>query len=356
MATTSPRWTLLYAAYPLLPVSAESGGGAEQVLHLVERQVAALGHRTIVAACSGSQVAGDLLPVGPLAEADEAARQRGAILAAVARARVQLIHDHSGIFWREAGDAGVPVLATLHLPRYMYPQEVFERVPPNVRLVCVSAEQAAWFRGVHIAAIVENGIAVERFPFTEKKDDYVLWLGRICLEKGTHLAIEAAQRAGARLVVAGQVYPLAYHQRYFAECVAPRLHAGRVRLVLQPSFAGKLELLRRARAVLLPTLVDETSSLVAMEAMACGTPVLAFRRGALGDIVRHGETGFLLDTVDEMAAAIGRARDIAPAACRRHVERHYSAARMAGDYLRLYESVLGARERACFEVAETAAD
>lgn len=336
---------VLYTAYPLLPVSEQSCGGAEQVLHTLEAEMAARGHRTAVAACDGSRIAGELIATGAAPAADDhlAERQHALhqnVVAALRGRAFDLIHDHSGAFWQHARELDAPVLATLHLPRRMYARELFHEVAPNVVFNCVSAAQARDFGDLpNLAGVVENGIALERFPLTAEKGDYLLWLGRVCVEKGAHLAIEAAERAQRPLVLAGEVYPFAYHRRYFAECVEPHIVQRRVRWVERPALAEKVELLRRARAVLIPSLVDETSSLVALEAFACGTPVIAFRRGALRQLVRPGENGFLADTAEEMAAAVARAGEIDAAACRRGVEERHSSARMAGDYERLYEQL-----------------
>jgi glycosyltransferase involved in cell wall biosynthesis len=353
---------ILYIAYPLLAVSHESCGGAEQILHTLEAEMSARGFRTSVAACDGSQIAGELLSSGePPAQSDclelRQIEHRETILNALsahaaANDGFDLLHDHSGAFWEGADEVSAPVLVTLHLPRYMYSQEHFIDLPANVFFNCVSEAQAAWFTGLpNLIGVVENGIDVPRFEFTAEKDDHILWLGRICQEKGPQIAIEAATRAGTHIVLAGQVYPFSYHEQFFSAAIAPHLSRSDVRFVEQPSFTQKHELLRRSRAVVIPSLVDETSSLVAMEAMACGTPVIAFRRGGLAEVVQHGRTGFLVDTLDEMAAAINRVGEIDPAACRRHVEARYSSKRMAEQYQQLYEEVL-ARSAASALAAE----
>jgi glycosyltransferase involved in cell wall biosynthesis len=234
------------------------------------------------------------------------------------------------------------VLATLHLPRSFYRKEWFCDLPPTLFFNCVSESQARTFRDLpNLVGVVSNGIAVERFPVSERKADYVLWLGRICEEKAPHLAVVAARRAGAALVLAGQVYPFSYHQQYFARAIKPLLERGSgLRLIGSPCFAQKLELLQNARAVLLTSTVDETSSLVALEAMACGTPVIAFRRGAFSEIVADGVTGYLVDNVDNMAHAIREANQISPQACRTWVEQHLDSRRMARAYEGLYRSLL----------------
>jgi glycosyltransferase involved in cell wall biosynthesis len=208
-------------------------------------------------------------------------------------------------------------------------------------LNCVSAAQSHTFADVpSLQGWVQNGIPIERFPLHTEKNDYLLWLGRICEEKAPHLAIEAARAAGRRLILAGHVYPFRYHQQYFDQEIQPRLGAD-VEFIDLPSFATKLDLLSHAAAVLVTSQVDETSSLVAMEAMACGTPVVAFRRGALPEVVAHSRTGFLVDDQKALTSALGDLDLIRPEECRAHVERHFSACRMASEYLRLYYAILG---------------
>jgi glycosyltransferase involved in cell wall biosynthesis len=150
-----------------------------------------------------------------------------------------------------------------------------------------------------------------------------------------------------RLILAGQIYPFSYHQNYYERCVRPHLNPGasglsrpRITFIDTPTFARKVQLLRHARALLIPSLCEETSSLVAMEAMACGTPVIAFRRGGIQEVVCHGETGFLVDTVEQMAEAAGQTGAINPHACRSRVEALFSHQRMADDYERLYAKIM----------------
>lgn len=341
----SERLRILYVAYPLLPVRDTSAGGAEQMLWTLEREMHRRGHITTVAACEGSRVAGRLIVTGAPPRESETFETRNrqhqrAILKLLEDERFDLIHDESGSFFATVGDWKTPVLATLHLPRSFYAGVNWQALPAALALNCVSANQMATLAEVqNVTGFVSNGIAVERFPLRTEKQDYLLWLGRICEEKAPDLAIEVARRTGRPLILAGKVYPFRYHEEYFARAIAPRI-GGPVRFIDSPSFEQKIELLARAAAVLIPSLVDETSSLVALEAMACGTPVVGFRRGAIPEIVADGKTGFLADDVESMAEKVEQARRICPEICRRRVQQHFSASRMAAKYAKLYQAIL----------------
>lgn len=347
------RLRILYVAYPLLPVSDESAGGAEQMLWNLERQMAMRGLDTVTAACEGSSVSGKLFMTGSApSEPDtfdgRAVEHESRVVEYVWQEQGQgrgfdLVHDKSGHFWKQASALPCPVLATLHLPRSFYGEEWLQLDQPNLAFNCVSQVQRRTFEDVgSILGVVENGIDLERFTPECEKSDYILWIGRICEEKGPHVAIDVAERAGVPLIIAGDVYPFSYHQKYFAREIVPGLERAKVKIqfVQRPSFEQKVSLLRRAKAVIQPALVDETSSLVAMEAMACGTPVVAFRRGALPEVVAEGETGFIVDTADAMAECISGVHEIDPQACRQRAENRYSAQRMADEYEALYERVL----------------
>ena len=337
---------ILFVSYPMLPVSDASCGGAEQMLWTLEREMASRGHKTAVAGCEGSRVSGELVATGIAPTEPDAFEKRAAehsepVIAAANAGNFDLIHDKSGFFWRHASRVKAPVLATLHLPRSFYDHALFCDIPGNVHFNCVSKSQAESFREVPgFRGVVPNGIAVERFRSCSQKENYVLWLGRICPEKAPHLAIDAAAKAGVRLVMAGQVYPFSWHQLYFHQEIQLRLESlgEQVRWIKSPSFEEKVDLLSRAKALLLPTLAPETSSLVAMEAMASGTPVIAFPNGALPEIV-DDEAGVLVNDVEEMSRAIRETDHFSPVRARNIAERRYSSRTMADGYEKLYRDI-----------------
>jgi glycosyltransferase involved in cell wall biosynthesis len=351
---TRSKLRILYVAYPLLPVSEHSAGGAEQVLWALERAMHNAGHATTVAAAEGSQIAGKLFSTGPAADeldrfetrAQEQTRRIIDWLHSGAAADFDLIHDMSGGFWQHVGDVELPVLATLHLPRSLYKNVDFSRIPDRVSFNCVSESQMSEFSDLpRVLGAIQNGIALERFEsefVSQSRREYLLWLGRICEEKGTRTALDVAHAASSKLIVAGTVYPFLYHQKYFAREVIPRLkRAGtQAKYIERPAFAEKVDLLRNARVLLITSDIDETSSIVAMEAAACGTPVVALRRGALAEIVADGVTGFLVNDADEMVAALSEVGSIDPAKCREHADQHYSAEAMSVEYERVYRRML----------------
>lgn len=345
---------ILYVAYPLLQVCDESAGGAEQILWTLEREVARAGVHTTVAASAGSRVSGELFSTGQsCTQPDDYERRRteheDRIVEFVRRRACEgkafdLIHDHSGSFWKRAAEIDAPVLSTLHLPRSFYPAASFDGIPANVSFNCVSDSQARSFTDLDaLAGVVPNGIALDCFETASARaKDHdrhgLLWLGRICEEKAPHLALEIAERTAMPIILAGQVYPFSYHQQYFEREVAARLRAmPDARFVSAPSAELKRNLLRHAQTLLITSLAEETSSLVAMEAAASGTPVVAFRKGAHSEVVREGVTGFLVDDLDQAVLALQGISRISAEGCVQHAQKNFSAMRMAEKYSQLYE-------------------
>jgi glycosyltransferase involved in cell wall biosynthesis len=335
--------TVLSVAYPLARVSEATAGGAEQVLLTLDKALVQHGHRSLVLAASGSRCNGLLLPVqvpsGSLNQtAKEEARRsfRKAIDRALHRYSIDVIHMHGIDFSEYLPDCEVPIVVSLHLPLDWYPREALHSHRRNVSLVCVSRAQARTVPpGMQIASPIPNGVDLDQFHLARRKGVYVLFMGRICPEKGLHLAIEAAEHAHLRLLIAGSVFDYPEHREYFENVIRPRLRANAVFL---GAVGGrwKAELLAGAKCLLIPSLAPETSSLIAMEAMASGTPVIAWRSGALPEIVAEGRTGFLVSSTEEMAVAIARTASLSSRECRREAERRFSSEQMVSAYSHLY--------------------
>lgn len=247
---------------------------------------------------------------------------------------------HGIDFERYLPPPGQPTLVTLHLPPGWYSQEVFSLRRPRTYLNCVSAtQQSARPPKAPLLPFIENGVPVERFESGKRirKREFAITLGRICPEKGIHLALDASRMAGVPMILAGEVFRYEAHERYFCEQIRPRLDGRRFRFIGPIGFERKKRLLSAAHCLLVPSLAPETSSLVAMEALACGTPVVAFPAGALIEIVEEGKTGYLVQNEREMAVAIHAAGRIDPEICRRAASKRFSSKRMIRHYFDLYE-------------------
>ncbi|MBV9502121.1 MAG: glycosyltransferase family 4 protein [Acidobacteriaceae bacterium] len=335
--------TVLGVAYPMLPVFSGAGGGAEQILFLLERELAAAGHRSLVIAAAGSKVSGELVrtPAPPVEITDQLRAEAQLIHAETIKRVIKdepidLIHFHSLDFWTYRPGGTIPQLATLHLPVTWYPPQIFN--DQDLQLNFVSNSQAKSAGSHEHLPVIQNGI--DAIPSRERhKQSYLLWIGRICPEKGAHVALRVARRLNMDLQIAGPVHPFAYHRAYFQSEIEPLLDQSR-RYIGPIGPATKWDLLADARCLLIPSSAPETSSLVAMEAIASGTPVVAFRQGALPEIVEHGRTGFIVDSEEEMAEAVGEVKFISPDVCRTTARERFSLRRMVDEYLELYQQIL----------------
>ncbi|MFL6450326.1 MAG: glycosyltransferase family 4 protein [Bryobacteraceae bacterium] len=337
---------VLNVAYPLLPVTSGSAGGAEQILYLLDGGLAKRNIESIVIAAEGSGVSGKLRSTpsasGDITEAERAEAQRihrRTIAEVLASEAVDLIHFHGLDFATYIPETRVPKLATLHLPISWYEHGSLDN--SDVHLVSVSQTQANSAEGKTIFRFVPNGIDTSAHAPSHRERNSLLWLGRICPEKGTHIALQVARELDLPLTVAGPVHPFAFHRSYFETEVQPLLDSKRI-YTGPVNLDQKITLLSRARALLVPSLAAETSSLVAMEAASSGTPVIAFRSGALPEVIQHGLTGFIVEDVQGMIRATARLEAICRSRCREYALENFSYERMVDDYVKLYRDLLAA--------------
>jgi glycosyltransferase involved in cell wall biosynthesis len=343
------KLTVLNVAYPLAPVGPQEVGGAEQVLSRLDRALTRAGHNSIVVATSDSTVYGRHVPIAqtpaPYDHATMArARQscRDALHATLSAHDVDVVHMHGVDFAEYLPASDVPVLATLHLPIQWYSPRAVCPARPATWLNCVSQTQhAVCPPSPSLIEAISNGVTIDDRPDNRplaKNGRYALVLGRICPEKGVHIAMNAAARARVPLVIAGKVFPYPAHLEYFEHAVTPRL--GLMHSYIGPVRAErKRRILASARCLIVASPVPETSSLVAMEALAAGTPVVAFANGALPEIIDHGKTGLLVSDEDEMAAAIGEVGRLSPQACRTAARERFDVRHMIDRYFAVYEKI-----------------
>ncbi len=338
--------TVLSVACPFATVGTETDGTAEQVLSALDTALTRAGHRSIVIAAEGAAVTGTLVSMprvqGVPDEGARAAVMRrvaATVAKAVEQHPVDLVHLHVRDFAACLPPPGVPALVTLHHPLDRYPARALIPGRPGTHLHGVSsAQMRSAPAGLALLPPIETGVAVDRLHIRVPKRRFVVSLGRIERPRGFHIALDAARAIDMQFLLGGEVPRSPEHQRYFLDEIRPRLDAKR-RYLGPIGFGRKRWMLGAARCLLAPSLMAETSALAALEALACGTPVVAFPSGALADIVEPGVTGYLVNDAAEMAAAIEAAETLDPDACRAAVRVRHSVEVMTARYLARYEEL-----------------
>jgi glycosyltransferase involved in cell wall biosynthesis len=251
-----------------------------------------------------------------------------------------IIHNHADWFGFPFAElVATPTVTTAH-GRLDIPEIAYRyRRGGDQPLVSISRDQQSYLRRANWIDTVYNGIDLSRYHLRAEPGDYLAFLGRISPEKGPERAVEIAERTGMRLVVAAKVDPV--DRDYYESVVAPLFRRSQlVEFIGEVDDAAKDELLGGAYAYLFPIDWPEPFGLTMVEAMATGTPVIAMQRGSVPEVVADGETGFVCCSTDEMVAAVEQVARIDRRTCRRHVERHFSASRMADGYEAVYSHLL----------------
>ncbi|TKK89642.1 glycosyltransferase family 4 protein [Herbidospora galbida] len=317
-------------------------GPWEQVTSLLAEGLVARGVEVTLFATLDSVTSGSLDGVCPRGYADDRSldgRVWEAMHVAHAlrrSAEFDLVHSH--LDWLPlafADHCRAPLLTTVHgfsgagiLPAYA-----------RARSAYVSISDADRAPELDYVATVHHGIDVDALPFSAEGGARLISFGRVHPDKGTHTAIEIARRAGRPLTICGIVQD----ERYFEERVAPMVDGDQVTFLGSVGPERRGEILGGGAALLHPIDFDEPFGLSVVEAMACGTPVIAYRRGSMAEVVDEGVTGFLVDSLDEAVAAVARVETIDRAACRARAERRFSVHKMVSNYLRVYYEFLGRR-------------
>jgi glycosyltransferase involved in cell wall biosynthesis len=275
-----------------------------------------------------------------LFEVDHVARAFDAIDSATDGDGFDVVHDHCGFTGLAmANRIDTPLVHTLHGPFTADTAAFYARHGQKATLVGISrAQLASAPPGLGPIGSIPNPIDLRAWPLQERKGDYLLWIGRMTPEKGPHRAIAAARAVGVPLVLAGVIQP--GQQAFFDREVAPHIDGQRVRFVGEVRGSAKRSLFARARGLLMPIRWDEPFGMVMVEALACGTPVIAFPEGAARELVIDGTTGFLVKDERAMAVAVGQLPRIGAQDCRAWVSQHCDVEVVAAAYERTYRSVM----------------
>ena len=345
------RLRIAVLAPPWFPVPAPAYGGIEAVVDLSCQELVARGHDVTLFAAPGSQSDARLrTPLeaahpheigSSMVESDCVACAWGEIdLAAELGQAFDVVHDHSGFTALAMADRiDAPVVHTLHGAFVDETVPFYQRHGHKARLVAISRSQALSApAGVRIAAVVPNPVDVDRWPLRTQKQDYLLWVGRMDPVKGAHRAIRAARLARRKLVLAGPVQP--GQEAYYHEQVEPQIDHADIRYVGEVGGIAKQELFANAAALLMPVSWREPFGMVMVEALACGTPVIAFPEGAAGEIVIDGVNGMLVADETEMASAVHRLASIDAAACRASVADRYEVSITVSGYEAVYHRAI----------------
>jgi glycosyltransferase involved in cell wall biosynthesis len=250
-----------------------------------------------------------------------------------------IVHNHLG--WEPLlfkNSINSPLVTTLHgtladpTEKLMYDQY------KESTFISISDSQRRHGPSLNYVATVHNGIDVGSFDYSDKPGDYLAFLGRISPEKGPAYAIEIAKKTGQRLVIAAKIDPL--DEQYFDAFIEPLVDGEQISFIGEIGHKAKVELLKNARALLSPSQWDEPFGLVNIEAMACGTPVVAINRGSMPEIIINNKTGYLCSNIDEMIDSIDRIDMINRFDCRKHVEENFSSGLMAERYLKVYNQLV----------------
>jgi glycosyltransferase involved in cell wall biosynthesis len=392
LMTKNKRLTVLHVATLSQPIRSDLGyGPIETIIHNIDNGLHSLGHRSIVACSGDSKVAGEHFVTigqntGPYWSDDTPKRRRAMnshlskVLARVKRGDIAIIHAHDAeavkFIYDDASDMRVPVVMTLHIPpKESLLEEAYQRwcspsSSPLVYCVPISEYQKKQYHGlVNTDKVVYHGIDVDAYPVKQasERGGYLFTIGRITPDKGQDKAVKVAKKTGSKLIIAGCVQNKVEDREFFAslsesidtvvEVGGDPVDDGYFDKTIKPLLARdeqiiyigeinsehKKQWFQHARATLFPIQWGEPFGLVPVESMACGTPVIAFNKGAVPEIILDGKTGFIVNSLDEMIEAVGRIDSIGSAQCRQHVQDNFSIASMAESYSDLYRQIIDSR-------------
>jgi glycosyltransferase involved in cell wall biosynthesis len=344
-----PALHIAMLAPPWISVPATGYGGVESVVSTLTEALVRRGHDVTLFCAPGSVSQATVVTLlaqshadeiqRSLYEVDHVAQAFDRIDLAAAVNRFDVIHDHCGFTGLAlANRMETPLVHTLHGPFTVDTAAFYAKHGHKGTLVGISMAQLASAPSeLNAVGPIPNPIDLRSWPQQERKGDYLLWIGRISAEKGPHRAIAAARAVDVPLVLAGVIQP--GQQAFFDREIAPHIDGDRVRFIGEVGGSAKQSLFAHARGLLMPIRWDEPFGMVIVEALACGTPVIAFPEGATSELIIDGKTGFLVDDERAMADAIGHLPRIMPRDCRAWVRQHCDGDVVAAAYERTYRSI-----------------
>ncbi|MBE0428624.1 MAG: glycosyltransferase family 4 protein [Thermoleophilia bacterium] len=332
-------------APPWIKVPPSRYGGIEWVVHYLTNRLVERGHDVTLFATGGSVTEANLASAFDSEMPDRIGHTMYDVQHAANCMRradeFDIIHDHTSFsVVAYASLISTPVVHTLHGPFKPDICNFYRDFRDSVWYAAISDYQRSCCPELRYAGTVYNPIDINGWPYLPSgaKEDYLLAFGRLCVDKGFHTAIEVARRTGSRLIIAGAVQPS--NRDYYETVIKPQVDGDQISFLGEVSVTEKWNLFSRARAFLFPIEWPEPFGLVMIEAMATGTPVIAFPEGSVPEVVEDGVTGFTVRTVNEMVAALGRLDQLDSRIIRQRVQERFSVNKCADGYEHIYEKVL----------------
>jgi len=340
IAQIAPLW---------ISVPPRAYGGTELVVSWLCDELVRRGHEVWLFASGDSKTKAKLVPIWPTSLWNANLRAPHAVFSLMyekileMQENFDIIHDHCEFYTCPYSKfLKPPIVTTLHHPLTEETIALYKRFP-NINFVAISKSQKKQSHGVNIVKVIYHGLPLERYPFNKKPKDYLLWLSRIGPDKGVAEAIDIAKLSGQKLIIAGNILPR--HADYFEFRIKPLIDGKEIQFVGKADFKKKIALFQNAKAFLFPVKREEPFGLVVIEALACGTPVIAFKRGAMPELIQDGKTGFLVNSIEEACQAIKKIDEIKREDCRNWVKENFGLRRMVNRYEKLYKKILKRNEK-----------
>jgi glycosyltransferase involved in cell wall biosynthesis len=321
-------------------------GGTERVVHALTEELVKRGHDVTLFASGDSVTSARLVSVYHRALREAKVADMYGLnnllllnigMAYQRQAEFDIIHDHNGTFsLPTANIATTPVVMTMHGPFNLQNRVIFQTLKKPFQVTISHAQQYP-VPNAHHAGTVHNGLPLESFPFSAEHDGYMLFVGRLSSEKGIRFAIQTAQALDLPLILAAKLESV--DKPYFHQYVEPHLN-DRIQWIGEVDEAERNRLMSRAMCFLHPVTWREPFGLTLIEAMATGCPVVAFNKGSIPEIIKNGETGFVVEDAEGMVDAVQNIASINRARCREHALEHFTAAKMADGYEEVYRKIL----------------
>lgn len=323
-------------------------GGIERVVYILVEELVKRGHEVTLFASGDSKTSAKLLSVYPRSLREAKIKDYYGLndltllhlgMPYTMEKQFDIIHDHNSPYSLPiANKAENPVVITMHGAFNATNRNLFKTFC-NPFVVAISHSQAkAAPESANIIDVIHNGLAMDHYPFSAAHEGYLLYVGRISMEKGVHYAIETAQAFDLPLIIAAKLDT--NDLSYFNEYVGPRLSDERIRWVGEVDEEERNKLMSKALCLLHPVTWREPFGLTMIEAMACGCPVIAFNKGSIPEIVVHEKTGFVVEDIQEMIEAVGRVESLDRLACRKHALANFNATKMTDKYEAVYYRIL----------------